>query len=83
MSKTLKIDIDDDVLLGLNKSVDEMASEIRIAAAVKLYELGRISQGKAAQVAGLSRAEFITALSGYKVSPVQEEEAELVMIIRE
>ncbi|MBN2382667.1 UPF0175 family protein [bacterium] len=83
MSKTLKIDIDDDVLLGLNISADEMALELRIAAAIKMYEVGRISQGKAAQIAGLSRAEFITALSKFKISPVQEEEAELLETIRE
>ncbi len=44
---------------------------MRIAAAVKWYELERISQGRAAEIAGLSRGEFITALDQYKVSPFQ------------
>ena len=37
----------------------------------ELYELGRALQGKAAEIAGLSRAAFITALSRYQVSPFQ------------
>ena len=44
---------------------------MRIAAAVKWYELEQISQGRAAEIAGLSRGEFITALQQYKVSPFQ------------
>jgi transposase len=41
---------------------------MRVAAAVKWYELGEVSQGKAAEMAGLSRSGFIEALSRYKVS---------------
>jgi len=44
---------------------------MRVAAAVKWYENGNISQGKAAEVAGLSRSEFINALNQFKVSPFQ------------
>ncbi|WP_331456763.1 UPF0175 family protein [Crocosphaera watsonii] len=39
--------------------------------------MGEISQGKAAEIAGLTRAEFINALSRYKVSSLQYTEAEL------
>jgi predicted HTH domain antitoxin len=38
---------------------------------VKWYEIGLISQSKAAEVAGVSRAEFITALGRFSVSPFQ------------
>lgn len=44
---------------------------MRIAAAIKWYELGRISQNKGAEIAGLSRAQFIDALSKSQVSPLQ------------
>ncbi len=50
---------------------------MRIAAAVKWYEVGQLSQGKAAEVAGLSRAEFIEALSRFQVSPFQYTAKEL------
>ncbi|BAY44284.1 hypothetical protein SAMD00079811_18800 [Scytonema sp. HK-05] len=50
---------------------------MRIAAAVKWYELGEISQGKAAEIAGLTRAEFINALSRYQVDFMQYTTEEL------
>ena len=44
---------------------------MRLAAAVKWYEMEQISQSKAAEIAGISRAEFLTALAHFKVSPFQ------------
>jgi predicted HTH domain antitoxin len=52
--------------------------ELRVAAAVKWYELGQISQSRASEIAGLSRAEFIDALARYGVSPFQESADEVV-----
>ena len=78
MRQTVRIDLDDDVLLGLQQTPEEMAAEIRVAAAAKLYEMGRISQGKAAQLAGLSRAAFLEALGRYGVSPFQESPEEVL-----
>ena len=49
----------------------EFIQEMRIAAAVKWYELGEISQNKAADIAGITRSEFINALSRYKVDFMQ------------
>ena len=78
MSQVLEIEVPDDVLLGLQKDNKGLAKEMRLAAAVKWYELGLITQGKAAEVAGLSRAAFIDQLSRYKVSPLQETPAEIL-----
>ena len=63
---------------ALRKTLDEFAQEMRIAAAVKWYELEQVSQGKAAEIAGLTRAEFIEALSRYQVAPFQYTEADLL-----
>ena len=46
--------------------------QLRMAAGVKWYELCRISQGRAAEIAGVSRAQFIEALGRYGVSPFQQ-----------
>lgn len=73
----ITIDLPETVFSALRKTPDEFAQEMRIAAAIKWYELGQISQGKAAEIAGLNRAEFINALFRYRVSPFQYTEAEL------
>jgi predicted HTH domain antitoxin len=56
---------------------------LRIAAAVKWYELGRISQAKAAEIAALPRADFIAALHAFGVSPVQLRPGELAEELRQ
>jgi len=61
----------------LHQAPNEFAQEMRAAAAVKWYELGRVSQGRAAEIAGLTRAAFIDALSRYQVSPFQYTAEEL------
>jgi predicted HTH domain antitoxin len=50
----LAINIPDGVFSALQKDQDEFARDLRIAAAVKWYELEQISQGRAAEIAGLS-----------------------------
>lgn len=75
--QTISINLPETAFAALRKSPDEFAREMRIAAAVKWYELGELSQGKAAEVAGLTRAEFIDALSRFKVSPLQYTAEEL------
>jgi predicted HTH domain antitoxin len=54
-----------------------MGSELRLAAAVKLYELGRISSGAAATLAGVPRTVFLTKLTDYGVDTFRLTEEEL------
>lgn len=46
----------------------EFEAHVRLMAALKMFELGKISSGKAAEFAGISRAEFLEACGRYKVS---------------
>jgi predicted HTH domain antitoxin len=57
-----------DVRLSLHESKEEFAKELKMLAAVKLYELGKISSGKAAVLAGTDRVSFLLGLSNYRVS---------------
>ncbi|KYC39649.1 hypothetical protein WA1_30385 [Scytonema hofmannii PCC 7110] len=75
--KTVSMEFPDSVFSALRKDPNEFAQQMRIAAAVKWYELGEISQGKAAEIAGLNRADFINILLFYKVSPFQYTSQEL------
>jgi len=52
-------DIDPGILATVRQDPDEFVRELRLAAAVKWYELERISQGRAAEIAGVSRAALI------------------------
>ncbi len=62
----------------LKMSDAEFAGELTFLAAAKLYELGRLSSGKAAELAGMSRVEFLHALAqvGVPAINLQAEEVE-------
>ena len=72
------LDIPNEAFASLHKDPAEFGRELRIAAAVKWYELEMISQGRSAEIAGLSRADFITTLGRYKVSPFQYSAEEIL-----
>ena len=59
MMHTLQIEVSDETLAALRRNPAEYASDLRIAAAAKLYEVGRVSQEVAAEIAGLNRADFL------------------------
>ena len=77
MNITLTIDMPETALSAIRKSPSEFAAEMRLAAAVKWYELGMVSQEKAAEIAGLTRADFILALGRFYVSPFQSTAEEI------
>jgi len=71
MSVSLTIDMPESVFSAIRKSPSEFAAEMRLAAAVKWYEMGVVSQEKAAEIAGLTHADFIFSLARFGVSPFQ------------
>ena len=80
--RTIPIQLPETLFSSLRKNPEEFVQEMRIAAAIKWYELGEISQAKAAEIAGLTRAEFINALSRYQVDFMQYTPQELAEELR-
>lgn len=75
--QTIQLELPEEPLLSLKQTPEHFALEIKRLAAVKLFELGRLSSGRAAQLAGLSRVEFLLTLQQYQVAPFQLSAAEL------
>ena len=65
------VEVPDEALDALRQDPTSFAQEMLLAAAVKWFEIGLLSQGRAAEVAGLSRLAFLEALSRFGVSPFQ------------
>lgn len=71
--RKIAIDVPESILLAEKTSERAFARELSMLAAVKLYELGRLSSGRAAELAGMSRVEFLLTLDRYKVFPLEAE----------
>jgi len=75
--KSIEVQLPDEVLLSLKEDETQFAKELKMLAAVKLFELGKLSSGRAAQLAGVTRIEFLLSLGRYKVSPFQLSDQDL------
>ena len=80
----IAFDIPEDILIALNNNINEFKRQMRIYTAMKVYELGKLSLGKAAKLSGLSYWDFSELLSDNKISlanyPKDELKKEISMI---
>lgn len=70
-------DIPQESMVALKVSPDEFAADLRMAAAMKYYELGRLSSGAAARLAGVPRVVFLTHLAEYGIDTFRLTEEQL------
>jgi len=66
-----------DALLGLKVPLEEAGDTVRMAAAMKFYELGQLSSGAAARLAGVPRVVFLARLADYGVDTFRFTEDQL------
>ncbi len=70
------------VIMELPDELKLKEEEVKTAALAKLYELGKISSGKAAKLLGISRIEFLNLLGKYRVQIETDTEEELLKDIK-
>lgn len=76
-ARQLTLEVPEKVLLAEKMDESRFAQEMRMLSAIKLFELGRLSSGRAAELAGISRVEFLLSLNKYEVFPLAAELADL------
>jgi predicted HTH domain antitoxin len=75
--RQITLNIPDETFVALHATPDSLGSELRLAAAIKLFEIGRLTSGAAATLAGIPRTVFLARLSGYRVATFTQDEDEL------
>jgi len=73
----ITLEIPDDTMLALKVTSEGMGEALRMAAAAKLFELGKLSSGAAAELAGVPRTLFLMRLGDYGVPAFRLTEEEL------
>jgi hypothetical protein len=78
MERTLTIEYGDNILLGLGLSPEQFSEEAKFLLAAKLYEIGKLTSGQAAQLCGKGRVEFLFSLehAGVMMSNMRPEDAD-------
>jgi len=74
---TITLECPDSVLRSLHETRERFAESIRLLSAVKLYELRKLSSGRAAELAGIPRVLFFHRLAEYGVPLYDETASEL------
>jgi predicted HTH domain antitoxin len=77
-TKTLTLEIPITALANFKQTTEEFTQSLRLAAAVKWYEQGLLSQEHAAEIAGLCREDFLFALRSFAISPFQSSAEEIL-----
>lgn len=80
---TLEVPLPDDVFAALRRSPDELAREMRLAAAIHWYQQGVVSMEKAASIAGLTRPDLLAELARRRVDVFQVDMEDLRRELRD
>ena len=73
----ITIDCPDDLLAALGATPDQFAQEARFVLAAKLFDLGRLSSGSAARLAGMDRVTFLLSVHRVGVAALNLDERDI------
>jgi predicted HTH domain antitoxin len=73
----ITLSIPDETLLALKVTPEQLSHDLVLVAAVKLYELGRLSSGAAAKLAGIPRVVFLSKIADYGVDTLRLTEEQI------
>lgn len=74
---TMLIELPESLLLATGQSKSEFEVEAKLLLLAKLFELGRISSGRAAEICDMTRVDFLFAVGRLGVPAIQLDEGEL------
>jgi predicted HTH domain antitoxin len=79
----IKFSYPDEFERTVDLTQDEFEHHIRLMAALKMFELGKLSAARASEFSGMTKAAFLDACATYHISPYNISEAALETEIRE
>ena len=74
---TVAIEVPEDILFASGYSREDFAREARFLLALKLFEMGRLSSGKAAELCSMTRLHFLEAVSRAGIPVTDMDDTEL------
>jgi predicted HTH domain antitoxin len=74
----ISVTVPEEALVALKLAPEAAGATLRLAAAIKFYELGRLSSGAAASLAGVPRTVYLSRLAEYGVATFTSSQEELV-----
>ena len=80
--RTITLEVPEGLELAVETTPKELEAQLRLMAALKMFELGKLSSGKAAELAGLARVEFFEMCGRYRVSIFNYADEELEAELR-
>jgi predicted HTH domain antitoxin len=83
MNITVQMELPETIFAIFHQDQAELVSMVKLCTAIKLYELQRISQEKAAEFAGMTRGEFLLALHEYQATPYQYSAGEVIEEVKQ
>ena len=75
--RTVSVELPEEVFSALRLAPEEFTREMRLAAAIHWYHQGQLSGSKAAQIAGMTRLEFLDELARRKLDVIVVDEDDL------